>query len=180
MPLFSVIRRGREQAKAQQAKDAAKAKGEDTAKVPYKHIPTHAAIDAMYGAPNAFKEFDRAIILEQNRRRSAMSSNGASIKSMPRHGSSLSAVSYPSSKATPVISRTGSFNNMPINPRLRANINTTYTSYPRSLKGRGREVVPLISSTVATPVLASDRTGMLVGKGNAPSPGLLVACHSLQ
>ncbi|RYP18758.1 hypothetical protein DL765_003780 [Monosporascus sp. GIB2] len=46
MALFSVIKRGREQAKEQKAKDSAKAK-EDVPKAPYKHVPTHAAVDAM-------------------------------------------------------------------------------------------------------------------------------------
>ncbi|RYP81793.1 hypothetical protein DL769_001833 [Monosporascus sp. CRB-8-3] len=50
MPLFSVIRRGREQAKEQKAKDSAKAK-EDVPKAPYKHVPTHAATDAMSARP---------------------------------------------------------------------------------------------------------------------------------
>ncbi|RYP04688.1 hypothetical protein DL764_004304 [Monosporascus ibericus] len=52
MPLFSVIRRGREQAKEQKAKDSTKTK-EDVPKAPYKHVPTHAAIDAMSAMDNA-------------------------------------------------------------------------------------------------------------------------------
>ena len=46
-------------------------------KAPYKHIPTHAAIDAMAGAPAAFKDADREAIKYQNKRRSAMSRNNS-------------------------------------------------------------------------------------------------------
>ncbi|RYO87241.1 hypothetical protein DL766_008515 [Monosporascus sp. MC13-8B] len=111
MALFSVIKRGREQAKEQKAKDSAKAK-EDVPKAPYKHVPTHAAVDAMSGAPNTFKDIDRAKILEQHRRRSAIAANSASLRSYPRHGSSLSTVSYPSLQATPIVSRNCSFNTL--------------------------------------------------------------------
>ncbi|KAK8080673.1 hypothetical protein PG997_008491 [Apiospora hydei] len=44
--MFSIIKRGRQQAKDHSAKVAEKTKDEETKK-PYKHVPTHAALDAM-------------------------------------------------------------------------------------------------------------------------------------
>ena len=38
---------------------------------PYRHIPTHAAMDAMAGSPTCYREQDRQKIREQHRRRSA-------------------------------------------------------------------------------------------------------------
>lgn len=138
MPLLSVIRRGREQAKERKEKDEAKTKG-DTPKVPYRHVPTHAAIDAMSGAPNTIKEYDRAKILEQHRRRSFINASGVGKKNMPRLGSSLSVVSYPSPQATPAIARARSSRSMPIHPRVRAGASATYGSYSRNMKGKERE-----------------------------------------
>ncbi|RYP39468.1 hypothetical protein DL767_002202 [Monosporascus sp. MG133] len=170
MPLFSVIRRGREQAKEQKAKDSAKAK-EDVPKAPYKHVPTHAAIDAMSGAPNTFKDIDRAKILEQHRRRSANAANSASLKSYPRHGSSLSTVSYPSLQATPIVSRNCSFNSMPVYPLARSQLSTSagdYPNYPRSSKGKERKAPPTLPTRAAVPTLAQRRAGAPTGIARLP------------
>lgn len=75
-------------------------------KVPYKHVPTHAAFDALSGAPASWNYDDRPKIKEQNKRRSQMA--------ISRTGSSLSTVSYmnaaASSSSAPYIPRNVSYN----------------------------------------------------------------------
>lgn len=70
MSIFALIRKGR-----QQAKDSKKQPPKpevQPVKVPYRHIPTHAAIDAVAGAPAACRAEDRPRIVAENRRRSLM------------------------------------------------------------------------------------------------------------
>ena len=76
MSIFSGIRKSRRQAKEHNAKLAEQKKLEEE-KVPYKHVPTHAATDAFASAPPSWREADRTRIVEQNRRRSAMAASGA-------------------------------------------------------------------------------------------------------
>ncbi|KAK3687657.1 hypothetical protein B0T22DRAFT_135755 [Podospora appendiculata] len=112
MSVFSMIRRGRQAAKEQNAKKADLAKKEET-RPPYKHIPKHAATDALSGGPSTWRDSDRPRILEQNRRRSAMTASGMGMSGtstpvhghmgMPRVNSALSHVSYPSAYASPVV-----------------------------------------------------------------------------
>ena len=97
MSIFSLIRKGRQQAKEASKKQGTK-QGTEPAKVPYKHIPTHAAIDALAGAPASYKAEDRKRILEENRRRSSLISSG-----VPRVSSSLSNVMYPDAHANPMV-----------------------------------------------------------------------------
>lgn len=95
----------------------AEQKKKEEVKEPYRHVPTHAAIDAISCAPPTWRVDDRNRILEQNRRRSAMSAVGmgmtgpgmfatgaANHPGMIRASSSLSHVSYPSVYANPVVS----------------------------------------------------------------------------
>ncbi|KAH6688026.1 hypothetical protein F5X68DRAFT_275695 [Plectosphaerella plurivora] len=108
MSVFSKIKRSRQQAKEHTQKEADKAKKEAT-HAPYRHVPTHAAIDALSGAPPSWKHDDRAKIVDLNRRRSAMAASGRdmrmpgppSLAGLPRVASSLSHVSYPSLHANP-------------------------------------------------------------------------------
>ncbi|GKT59175.1 hypothetical protein ColTof4_12534 [Colletotrichum tofieldiae] len=103
MSVFSLIKRSRQQAKEHKQKQAEKAA--EPPKEPYRHVPTHAAIDALSGAPSSFKHEDRPKIMEQNRRRSAMAANGLTRMpgpTLPRVSSSLSHVTYPSVNASPM------------------------------------------------------------------------------
>ena len=112
MSVFSILRRGRQAAKEHNAKVAEQQKQED-AKAPYRHVPTHAAVDALAGAPSSWKEEDRPRIMEQNRRRSEMVAAGTGRgmpglvtpvhAGLPRVNSTLSHVSYPSAYASPVV-----------------------------------------------------------------------------
>lgn len=71
MSLFSKIKQGRKAAKDHKA--AEKEKEEmAAAKKPYKHVPTHAAVDALSGAPSSWKHEDRTKIKEHHHRRSKM------------------------------------------------------------------------------------------------------------
>ncbi|KAL9027128.1 MAG: hypothetical protein Q9196_004304, partial [Gyalolechia fulgens] len=58
--------------------------------VPYRHVPTHAAVDALTGAPSSWREEDRAAIKHQHKRRSMMT----------RNSSAISGALYPSSGYT--------------------------------------------------------------------------------
>ncbi|MCJ1353771.1 MAG: hypothetical protein MMC33_003758 [Icmadophila ericetorum] len=69
MSIFSKLRGAK---KAADAHKGAAAEKETKPVVPYKHIPTHAAIDALNGAPSSWREDDRALIAAQNKRRSQM------------------------------------------------------------------------------------------------------------
>ncbi|KAG7287954.1 hypothetical protein NEMBOFW57_007473 [Staphylotrichum longicolle] len=122
MSVFSMIRRGRQAAKDHRAEQAKKEKSE-AEKAPYKHVPRHAATDAMSGGPAGWRENDRVRILEQNRRRSALTASGFNMSGvitpvhpgMPRVHSGLSHVSYPASYASPVVHlpRNYSYSSMP-------------------------------------------------------------------
>ncbi|KAG6124800.1 hypothetical protein E4U38_008215 [Claviceps purpurea] len=104
MSIFSSLRKSRQRAKEHNAK-LAEQKEKEQAQIPYKHVPTHAAADAFASAPPSWREADRARIVEQNRRRSAMAANGhhMNMPGVPRVGSSLSRVSYPGEDMTPAI-----------------------------------------------------------------------------
>ncbi|KAI1766188.1 hypothetical protein GGR53DRAFT_222521 [Hypoxylon sp. FL1150] len=101
MSVFSLIKRGRIQAKEHNVKKAEKAKDE-TVKLPYQHVVTHAALDALSGAPSSWKDTDRVRIMEQNRRKNALAASEGKLAGLPRVGSSLSYVSYASVHPTPI------------------------------------------------------------------------------
>ncbi|KAL1873141.1 hypothetical protein VTK73DRAFT_1052 [Phialemonium thermophilum] len=175
MSVFSLIRRGRQAAKEHSAKQAEKQKKEEE-KPPYRHIPKHAAIDALNGGPPTWREADRPKILEQNRRRSAMTASGLGMTAMgpsnggiPRASSSLSYVSYPSAYATPIVQvpRTYSYNS--INPSWNRGggevLYSRHHSYSGPGKGKGVERVVVDSgwasratSKVPSPVGSSSES----------------------
>lgn len=113
MSIFSMLRRGRQAAKEHTTKQPQEIKPEE-AKPRYRHIPKHAAIDALSSGPPSHRESDRPKIQEQNRIRSSLTANGigmtgsstgslSPLHHIPRAGSSLSFVSYPSPTATPIV-----------------------------------------------------------------------------
>ncbi|KAI1074931.1 hypothetical protein F5B20DRAFT_419046 [Whalleya microplaca] len=166
MSVFSLIKRGRAQAKEHNTKKAEKVK-EKPADVPYRHVVTHAAIDALSGAPSSWKYEDRPRIMEQNKRRSAMTSSGTNLGGMPRVGSTLSYVSYPSPYATPVVPlpKNYSYSSVPASWREKT-VNYSegidYFSHPGSLKGKERESP---THAVAAPRLSSGQASELSSKG---------------
>ncbi|KAI1436704.1 hypothetical protein GGR50DRAFT_701378 [Xylaria sp. CBS 124048] len=182
MSVFSLIKRGRAQAKEHSAKQADKEKAE-TAQIPYKHIPTHAASDALATAPSSWKQDDRAKIKEQNRKRSAMAaSSSANHSGLPRVGSSLAHVSYPSVYANPMVPlpKNYSYSSVPSSWRERM-VNTPelseeedYLNSPRDYKGKGREIVPSFpggTGGTTSPMLSSGRASPMSRRAAPVSAG---------
>ena len=87
MSIFSKIKGANKAAKEHKKKVQEPAEAKDVP-VPYKHIPTHAAIDALSGAPSSWREEDRTAIKAQHKRRSMMTRNDSSLApSMIRNSS---------------------------------------------------------------------------------------------
>ena len=83
MSIFSKIRGAKKAAdkhKGAKAQNGGIEKAEKA--VPYRHVPTHAAIDALSGAPSSWKAEDRTAIKAQYKRRSAMSRNSSSLSTV--------------------------------------------------------------------------------------------------
>lgn len=181
MSVFSMIKRGRQAAKEHRAEQAEKEKKE-AAKPPYKHVPKHAAIDALSGGPAGWREHDRQRIVEQNRRRSAMTASGVGMSGMmtpvhagmPRVSSSLSHVSYPSAYASPVVQvpRNYSYGSMPPGWTSQGG-EMSYTSIDMastmSLKGKEVERVVLDSSRTSrsSSKVSTSRVPLPLGNGDA-------------
>ncbi|KAI1498918.1 hypothetical protein F5X99DRAFT_300971 [Biscogniauxia marginata] len=162
MSVFSLIKRGRQQAKEHSAKQAEKTK-EEPPKETYRHVVSHAAIDALATAPSSWKHDDRPKIMEQNKRRSAMANSSAHMGGMPRVGSSLSYVSFPSVYATPVVPLPKNYSYSSIPSSWRDKMASTpgslgtpdgseYFSYSGSMKGKEREFLPPILAGTTTPM----------------------------
>ena len=83
MSIFSKIKGAKKAAKDhKQAQQGAGAAPEIVDKpIPYKHVPTHAAIDAMAGAPASYKEADKAEIKATNEKRRSMITQNSSAAS---------------------------------------------------------------------------------------------------
>ncbi|POR31454.1 Uncharacterized protein TPAR_08337 [Tolypocladium paradoxum] len=143
MSIFSHIRKSRQQAKDHNAKLAEQQKKEQD-KIPYRHVPTHAATDAFASAPPSWREADRPRIIEQNRRRSAMAASGhhMNMPGVPRVGSSLSRVSYPVEDVTPMVRLPRAYSYNGISPYPDRSREVVYSvpdisySQPASLKGK--------------------------------------------
>lgn len=110
MSVFSIIRRGRQQAKEHSREQAERRRKEDSQPV-YKHVPTHAAVDALVGAPPTSRADDKPRIMEENRRRSAMAKVAANSTrgEIPRVSSGLSNVMYPAAHANPMVATQRSY-----------------------------------------------------------------------
>ncbi len=102
MSIFSRMKFAKKAAEEHKAKTS---KQEDLPKVPYKHVPTHAAVDALSGAPSSWKHEDRPKIKELHKRRTLMtmsrSASALSTRTWNEHGSTPTA---------PSVIRTGSYN----------------------------------------------------------------------
>ncbi|KAI1809331.1 hypothetical protein GGS20DRAFT_580790 [Poronia punctata] len=189
MSVFSVLKRGREQAKERKAVEKAK---EESGKLPYRHIPTHAAADALATAPASWKYDDRPKIREQNRRRTAMAASGMGNSGrLPSVGSSLAYVSYPSAHANPVVPlpRHYSYSSIPSSwrermatmpegvqgmPGMQTAEPMDYLSQPRDYKGKGKGkeiAAPFIAGTdgTASPAYYSDRASTLSSRETSTS-----------
>lgn len=82
MSIFSKIRGAKKAAeKHKGAKTQEKVAEEKSA--PYHHVPTHAAIDALSGAPSSWKAEDRSAIKAHHKRRSALNRNSSNLSTIP-------------------------------------------------------------------------------------------------
>ncbi|KAF7511290.1 hypothetical protein GJ744_004855 [Endocarpon pusillum] len=83
MSIFSKLRRAKQAADSQKEKNNAAAETKPKP-APYKHIPIHAASDALLGAPAGRREEDRKAILAQHKRRSQynLSRNPSSLSNV--------------------------------------------------------------------------------------------------
>ncbi len=83
MSIFSKLRRAKQAADSQKEKNNAAAETKPKA-APYKHIPTHAASDALLGAPAGRSAEDRKAIQAQHQRRSQynLSRNPSSLSNV--------------------------------------------------------------------------------------------------
>lgn len=102
MSIFSKIK-GAKKA-ADQHKEVKPQSSEAPKKVAYKHVPTHAAIDALSGAPSSWKEEDRAAIRIQNHRRISRNNSdlsfATSINTSINRNASYNSSDAPSSQAS--------------------------------------------------------------------------------
>lgn len=89
MSIFSKIKGASKAAKEHKKAKAKEPAGHGKdAPIPYRHIPTHAAIDALSGTPSSWREEDRTAIKAQHKRRSMMSRNDSGISSTMHRNSS--------------------------------------------------------------------------------------------
>ncbi|SPO05984.1 uncharacterized protein DNG_08673 [Cephalotrichum gorgonifer] len=106
MSILSFFKRGRRQAKENPKKQAEERRNEDPKPV-YRHAPTHAAADALAGTPHTWRPEDRARILEESRRKSALAMGSVETtepnSGMPRASSRLSTVMYLTDHANPMV-----------------------------------------------------------------------------
>ena len=107
MSIFSKMK-GAKKAADEHKSAKAQATTDAPLKVPYKHVPTHAAIDALATAPSSFREDDRAAIRVQHKRRSELSRNNSELSAtttinttMNRNASFISADSVSSRPSKP-------------------------------------------------------------------------------
>jgi hypothetical protein len=70
MSIFSKLRAAKRA--ADEAKGAQKESKSQVQPAPYRHVPTHAAVDALSGAPSAWKAQDVPLIKAQHQRRSQL------------------------------------------------------------------------------------------------------------
>jgi len=171
MSVFSVIKRGRQQAKERARKQAdSQEKGPE--KPPYKHVPTHAAQDALSSAPPTWRIEDRSRILEQNRKRNAVAGGvnpTPGQSGAPRFSSGLSNVMYPSAHASPLVSVSRSHSR---------NEGTVYLAWPYRQSdpipySTGETYVPSLPSISSleekhaeVPMVDSVRSGSSASKGD--------------
>lgn len=85
MSIFSKIIGASKAAKAHKKAQTPDPVAPSATPAPYRHVPTHAAIDAMSGAPSSWKEVDRFAIKAQHKRRSQMPKTNSSTSLHGNH-----------------------------------------------------------------------------------------------
>ena len=88
MSIFSKIKGAKKAAKDHKVSSQAEIT-DKPAPTPYKHVPTHAAVDALSGAPSTWKEEDRELIIAHHKRRSAMVRNDSDLSAVTSLNTSI-------------------------------------------------------------------------------------------
>lgn len=146
MSIFSKLKQSKRAAKEHKNKSSKQIQAEELPKTPYKHVPTHAAVDALSGAPSSWQQEDRARILEQNKRRSMMT--------LTRNGSSLSTGTRGSTvPAVPSLLRHGTYN--AYNPSWNDRGDYSYLNEPYRKRNRISQNHSFIDSGIGPSSLAS-------------------------
>ena len=150
MSIFSRLKQSKKAAKEHKAKASQQITAEERPKQPYKHIPTHAAIDALSGAPSSWKHEDKPRILEQHRRRSMMT--------VTRTGSSLSSRTHSehlgsTAPSVPSLLRNNSYNSY--NPTWNDRGDFSYLHEPFQKRNRVSRNHSFIDSGIGPSPLAS-------------------------
>jgi len=132
MSVFSKIKFAKKAAKEHKGKAAAEkdSNGQEVVKKPYKHVPTHAAVDALSGAPSSWKAEDKPKIKEHHKRRSQMTTS-RTTSSLSAIASNVEASSPSSSAPTPPLLHAHSYSVRSL-PR-----NSSYDSYSPTWNDRG-------------------------------------------
>jgi hypothetical protein len=90
MSIFSKLKQSKKAAKEHKHKSSQQIEAEYIPKPPYKHVPTHAAVDALLGAPSSWQHDFKPKIIAQNKRRSELTLSRAnsslSTKTEGRNG----------------------------------------------------------------------------------------------
>ncbi|KAI9746745.1 MAG: hypothetical protein M1818_000460 [Claussenomyces sp. TS43310] len=150
MSVFSKLKFAKKAATSHKAKEQQnndKEKESEQVPVPYKHVPTHAAFDALSGAPSSWKHDDRQLIKDQHKRRSQMVvSRTESYMSNAHNGGSQSA--------------------LPEVPRITRN--SSYSSYSPTWNDRGDRT--FLEQPVPKAHKSSRRTSSYMDSSIGPSP----------
>lgn len=104
MSIFSKLSRAKKAAQKHKESQAQQTNPEVVDKpVPYRHVVTHAAIDALSGAPSSWREADRAAIKATNEKRKSMvtTNSGSHSPTLPRAPSYASSSNYSFSRPMP-------------------------------------------------------------------------------
>ena len=118
---------------------------EQVPKPRYKHIPTHAAVDALTGAPSSWKHEDRSKILEHHKRRSMMC--------VSRTGSALSTRTDHHTPTVPSLLRNSSYSSY--NPTWNDRGDYSYLNEPYQKRKRVSQNPSFIDSGIGPSPLAS-------------------------
>lgn len=147
MSIFSKLKQSKKAAKEHKAKSSKQIQAEELPQAPYKHVPTHAAVDALSGAPSSWQHEDRPRILEQHKRRSMMT--------ITRTGSSLSTGTRTSTApAVPSLLRHGNYS--AYNPSWNDRGDYSYLNEPYQKRNRISRNHSFIDSGIGPSPLASN------------------------
>ncbi|KAL8996006.1 MAG: hypothetical protein Q9169_004387 [Polycauliona sp. 2 TL-2023] len=114
--------------------------------VPYRHVPTHAAVDALTGAPASWREEDRAAIKHQHKRRSMMTRNSSNLSGTLHPSSSYTGSDFSNYGMMPAGNAAGSSSGAAARP------SPTRLETRRSYQGTGHYQPSPLASNGVSPV----------------------------